>query len=264
MARGKKPAISSYDRRRWLEELDGGKGITTIARESGRDIRIVKRHIEIAREEVQISHAKKEFLLGRLQQHQEDLLSEVNRLRSTIHLPIVRSLVPGDARKKIYEALIEHLKKGSLRPLLESWEQLVQEGETLKRGLIEKMTPTETELKASLCGAADALPWTESVVEDLMSGYVPDESAYNLCKQRDGTYEITYKNRVLSRSALPKKDAEELVESHRKLVTMAGEYEPEIEKYRQRCKELSEMITDELDTLTMKRMVADHCRYCPF
>lgn len=264
MARGKKPAVSPYDRRRWLEELDSGKGITTIARESGRDIRIVKRHIATAREEVQVAHAKKEFLLGRLQQHQEDLLSEVARLRSTVHLPIARSLTPGDARKKIYEALLEHLKKSSLRPLLGFWEQLVQEGENLKRGLVDKLTPTETELKASLPGAVDTRPWAQPIVDDLMSGYVPDESAYNLRKQRDGTYEITFKNHGLSRSALPEEDAEALANSHRKLVIVAGEYQSEIKKYRQKSKELSEIITDELDTLTMKRMVAGNCRYCPF
>lgn len=93
---------------------------------------------------------------------------------------------------------------------------------------------------------------------------VLDESAYFQKKQSDGAYEIKYKNYNLTRVTLPKKDAETAMESHKKLVSMAHEYKPEISEYRQRRKDIVEMITDELDVLAVKKLVPGRCRYCPF
>ena len=56
--------------------------------------------------------------------------------------------------------------------------------------------------------------------------------------------EIKYKNKNLTRVALPKKNAEAAVESHKKLVLLAHEYEPKINEYRQRRKDIAEMIID--------------------
>ena len=67
MAREKKTAVSPYERKKWLEQLDSGVGITKIAKAAGRDIRIVKDHIDTAREEVQAANVRKEFLLKRLE-----------------------------------------------------------------------------------------------------------------------------------------------------------------------------------------------------
>lgn len=264
MARGKKPSVSSYDRRRWLEQLKAGKGITEIARAAKRDIRVVKRHIEVAQEEILKANARKDFLRDLLQQHQDDLLDEVRRLGSIVSLPIPRTLSPGRARQKYYDAFKEHLKKSSLKGLLESYEEIVLEGDRLKKYIMEQLLSSETELKASLPDEAKTYSWVESIVDDLVSGFVPDESAYTREKQSDGAYEIKYKNKNLTRVTLPQKDVEAAVESHKKLVTLARNYQSVVDEYRQRREEIAETITDELDVLAIKRLVPGRCKYCPF
>jgi hypothetical protein len=264
MARGKKPGVSSYERRRWLGQLDAGKGITEIARAAKRDIRIVKRHIEVAREEVMKGNARKEFLLSLLQRHMDDLLDEVGRLTSIVSLPIPRTLIPGRARHKYYDALKEHLKKSSLKGLLELYEEIVLEADQLKQGIMDQLLSSENELKATLPEEAKTYPWIESIVDDLISGFVPDESVYTQNKQSDGTYEIKYKNRNLTHVTLSRENAESAVELHKKLLSMIYEHKPEIDEYRQRRNDIVEMITDELDVLAMKRLVPGRCRYCPF
>lgn len=264
MVRGHKPSISTYDRRRWLEQLEAGKGITEIARAAKRDIRIVKRHIEIAQEEILKANARKDFLRDLLQQHQDDLMDEVRRLNSIINLPFPRTLSPGRTRQKYYDALKEHVKKSSLKGLLESYEEIVLEGDQLKKHIMEQLLSSETELKASLPEEAKAYSWVESIVDDLISGFAPDESAYTREKQSDGAYEIKYKNKNLTRVTLPQKDVEALVESHKKLVMLARNYQSVVDEYRQRRREIAEMITDELDILAVKRLVPGRCKYCPF
>ena len=264
MARGKKPGVSSYERRRWLEQLDAGKGITEIARAAKRDIRIVKRHIEVAREEVMKGNARKEFLLSLLQRHMDDLLDEVGRLKSVVSLRIPRTLEPGRARQKYYDALKEHLKKFSLKRLLESYEEIVSEADQLKQRIIDQLLSSENELKATLPEKAKTHSWIESIVDELISGFVPDESVYTQKKQSDGTYEIKFKNRNLTRVTLSKKNTEAAVESHKKLVSLTHEYETEVDEYRQRRNDIAETIADELDVIAMKRLVPGRCRYCPF
>ena len=50
------------------------------------------------------------------------------------------------------------------------------------------------------------------------------------------------------------------------LVTIRDEnrLEHEINEYRQRRKDIAEMIKEELDVLATKRLVPGRCRYCPF
>ncbi|MFC1940762.1 hypothetical protein ACFLXO_08825 [Chloroflexota bacterium] len=143
MPRGSKIAVSVSDRRRWLEQLESGKGITEIARAAKRDIRIVKAHIEIARDEKQSSDVKREFLIGVLKQHQADLLAEAERLRHVISIYPPLPVVPGDViKRKIHEALKEHIKRSRLIELLASYENATMENnknrDIIRRALVTK------------------------------------------------------------------------------------------------------------------------------
>jgi hypothetical protein len=263
MTRGHKPSISSYDRRRWLEQLNAGTGVTEIARAAGRDIRVVKRHIEIAGEEVMKASVRKEFMLGRLQQHQDDLLDEVERIRTIVRLPVPRTLIPGEARNKIYEAFREHVKKTVLNGLLDNYAEIVEEDNVLRSTITNRMYQKELESEKNLPQVTEANRWASGIAEDMISGFIPDANAYSLKKQVDGMYEVQYKDRNLVRNALQKGDAKAVEAAHKKLVELAGEYKPEVVEYRQKRKDMAEKIIEELDILGVKRMVPGRCRYCP-
>jgi hypothetical protein len=263
MARGHKPSISSYDRRRWLEQLNAGTGITEIARAAGRDIRVVKRHIEIASEEVVKASVRKEFMLGRLQQHQDDLLDEVERIRAVIHISVPRTLIPGETRNRIYDSFKDHIKKTALSRLLDYYEEIVEEGNGLKLNIVNSLHPAEIEFEKNLPQIVKTARWASGIAEDLISGYIPDANAYSYQKQIDGTYEVHYKDRKLIRNTVRKEDAEAVEASHKKLVELADKYKSQVDEYRNRRLDIAEKITDELDVLALKRMVTGKCRYCP-
>ena len=86
MAKGRRSSITSEERNRWLNELEkgNGNGITRIAATARHDIRTVKKHIETARSERYVKQARHDFLLGRLELHNEDILGEVRRMRNVL------------------------------------------------------------------------------------------------------------------------------------------------------------------------------------
>ncbi len=163
MVRRSRLAVSSYDRRLWLEELERGKGITEISRAAGRDIRVVKRHIEMAREEGLIARTRQDFLLGRLERHQGDLLAEVRRMRQLITQYPPPQLIPGDpVQQKIHDALKEHIRRLPMKALLELHESAVAEFKQAQESVSSQLAYKEAEL-------ISALPWevADQVAEEL-------------------------------------------------------------------------------------------------
>jgi len=115
----RRPAVSRYERQRFLEELENGVGITEIARRAGRDIRVVKRNLDIAEQDRELARARRGFIRGRLEQHQEDLLAEVSRLKEVARRGSAYSLEPEDClKRKVHEGLKQHVKRQPLHEYL--------------------------------------------------------------------------------------------------------------------------------------------------
>jgi len=268
MARGKNPAVSPYERRRWLEELENGKGITEITRAVGRDIRVVKRHIEIAQEERQIAHARRDFLLGRMERHQTDLLTEVQRLKRLIRQYPPTRFIPDDPmERKLHDALKEHTRRLPLKGLLELYESAVAEFKQARDNACNQVREREAELVSSLPGEVVTYPWTPALLEVLESGMPLDESSgrtYAREKHGEGMYEISWGASRLTRSALSEAKVPIIIEAHRKLLSWAGRSRPLFQQHQQRLKELADQVVEELDVYVIKRLVPGRCRYCPF
>ena len=267
MPRGKKIAVSRSERRRWLDRLESGKGITEIARAAGRDIRIVKEHIEIAREEKQSAEVKREFLLGVLKQHQEGLLAEVGRLRHVVSVYPPSSVIPGDTiKRKIHEALRQHLKRSPLIGLLESYESAVEENNKEGEYIRNQLRKKEDEILAELPAGVVTHPWTRTILDDLETGLLKDETPgviYNQDKQSDGDFEVRYGTFNLTRSNIPETHQKAVIDAHKKFISSARTYSDRFDKHRRLLKEIASAINDELDVLTIRRSVPGSCSYCP-
>jgi hypothetical protein len=267
MARGKKPAVSPYERWRWLEELESGKGITEISRAAGRDIRVVKRHIEMAQEERQIAHARRDFLLGRLEQHQADLLTEVQRLRRLISQYPPPQFIPGDpVERKLHDALKEHTSRLPLKGLLKLYEGAVAEFNQARDSVSNQVGQREAELVSSLPEEVVSYPWTPALVEALESGMPLDESCgptYAWEKQGEGLYQIWWGASRLTRWVVSEAKVPIIVNTHKKLLSWAECCRPPFQQHRQRLKELADLVVEELDVYIIKRLVPGRCRYCP-
>ena len=263
-----KPAVTLYERKRWLEQLENGKGITKISAESGRDIRVVKRHIEIAQEERGKAHAKHDFLLGRLEQHQTDLLDEVRRLQQVIGERTPTSLNPDDPiAQKIHEALKEHTKRLPLKLLLEKYEDTVVEYKQAWGNLNSKFNDKEAELKSVLSNKMDWCPWSATVLEDLESYALidkPPAREYNIEKREGGLYQVSWGSSSLTVSSVPESETRTIIDCHKQLLSFANSFKSSIQKHLQKVSEIGALIMEELDVYLIKRMVPGRCRYCPF
>jgi hypothetical protein len=265
MAISKKSSISSQERLGWLEQLENGTRITKITTDAGHNIRTVKRHIEIAREERHAAMARHGFLLKRLEQHQDDLLKEVNRLRKLLmrHPPTL--LTPRDPTEiKILEALREHIKRLPLKNLLERWEVIFAEYSSFRGDVRIKLDGEKSRLLPAMLGEDALHQWTPTIVDVLVSGLSPEESGRTyIIDRQDGKYKVSWGDNILTRSPITEEQKDLVLEAHKKLVTFAKNYLPGFLDYKERFRELSDQLIDELDVLRIKRVVIGRCRYCP-
>lgn len=267
MSRGKKVAVTQRDRQEWLEKLESGKGITEIARTAHRDIRIVKVHIDTAREERQRAEVKRDFLLGILRQHQQDLLAEVGRLRHLISVYPPLPITPGDATKlMINEALKEHLKRSPLLGLLELYENAVEENNQKRALILDHFKEKEDEIVSTLPENVIVYPWSKAILEHLESGRLNDKTAYREYfkeKRTDGSYEVRYGAFNLTRGTILEVHIEAVIDAHRQLISSALPYQNQFSKNHQHFKDLAKPIEVDLDILTVKKFIAGKCIYCP-
>jgi hypothetical protein len=250
-----------------LEELENGRGVTEISKAAGRDIRVVKRHIEIALEERQIAQVKRDFLLGRLQEHQEDLLAEARRLREAIVRYPPRPLEPeAPMEQKVHEALKEHARRLPLQRLLESYHLAFAEYKRHRDNVGNELVQKEVDLLSGLREEAVTYPWAPRVIEVLEKReplLMSSDRSYMENKVKDDTYEPSWGDFKLTRSRVPRAILSAVFEAHRELLSHAEQYLPGFEEHRQHLKSLADLIVEELDAFQLKRLVPGRCRYCP-
>ena len=170
VARKRKPAVTQYERLRWVEELEKGKGITQIAKDAKRDIRVVKNHIKIALQEREAAQARRDFLVTRLEQHQQDLLNDIKRINSIIQQFPPRNFGPADPlEKKVHDGLIKHFEDVSLKDLrekLQTYLILVDEYENMRSKCEKELKEKESELLSALPQGLDLYHWTPRIIEN--------------------------------------------------------------------------------------------------
>ena len=264
MARGTKSAVSAYERQKWLADLDQGKGITQIAQTVGRDIRIVKRHIEVARQERETSRARHDFLLGRLEQHQDDLLNEVRRLRQIIAQFPPRPLESDEPLgKKVHEAFEEHIKRLRLHRLLESYRNAVLKYDDAKRDAIDHLTSTESKLVASLPSNVETYPWASRLVSVLEREGAPERSYLENKYEGGHRCAPSWSDIVLTSSPIAVTNLVAVVEAHKQLVSEAEPLMANLHDHIRHVEQLVEATVDELDSLLVRRLAPGQCKYCP-
>lgn len=258
--------MTASERRRWLEELEGGEGITKISRVAGRDIRVVKRHIDIACEEREIAKTRSDFLLNRLEEHQQDLLGEVQRLRQHFKENPSRTLTAGDGLlQKIHQALKQHTSRLPLWQLIESQSKAVSEYTEADDSVRSQLAGTEAELVSHFPKQVTIIPWSTQLVLALKEE-IPLKSPtrrYDKNVDTDGYCLPCWSGGALVKSRIPKASLASLLKAHGTLLDRAEQHESLFRRHRQHLRELAGLIMDELDVFVLKRMVPGRCRYCP-
>lgn len=85
--------VSMVTKKQWLTEYDEGKTQISIANEHKRDVRTIKKGIEDARRERDITFARAELLKEALRKHNSDLMSLLEQLMIVLQpLPMSQSI----------------------------------------------------------------------------------------------------------------------------------------------------------------------------
>lgn len=267
MPRGTKISVNRRERQEWLNRLESGEGITSIARKARRDIRTVKDNIEIATNERQKNEAEKELLVGIMRQHQEKLLREVDRLRQrVVSYRSVQIVLTEPEDEMLHEGLMEHLKRSPLRRMLKSFEDAVDDDLKFREQIRKRLAKEESDIEPALPSGIVTNPWTEAILDNLYSGLLDDGKSslqYIKEKQSDGKYKVGYGSCILIRDTAMEFHLEAVINSHRNLISVAKQYISSIDERRQLLGDIAVPIKKELDTLIMKGYISGKCTYCP-
>ena len=273
MAERTKKFISPEEGRRWLEQLESGLGITQISKSAGRDIRVVKRHIEMAREERELAQARHDFILQLIRQHQEDLLGVVRTLRNRLtwgEVPLL-SQPTNPIEARLNQALREHVRSLPLKGLLESYQRDSEAYVKIRQEVEAQLAEEEEKALQELCLEVQTFPWTSDIVrhfekrlwrENLEPVSHGNHDAGGSA-ERKARYVVSWAGLRLIRSAVDEATARRIQLAHRGLVTLGEGLVEGLRGVAERLKQNRDRPIYELDTLLLKGMVPGRCSLCP-
>ncbi|MBI2917960.1 MAG: hypothetical protein HYY01_08180 [Chloroflexi bacterium] len=268
MPRRRRPAITTEDRARWLGDLERGRGVTAIARAEGRDIRVVKRHIELALQEREVGLARRDFIRGRLEQHQEDLLSQVGRLKEALGHGPPQPLAPGDdLKRKIHEGLKEHLQRIPVARLVSAVQTQMAGYWEVRTEMLNELRQQEQQLKSTVLETLSLHPWSDNLVRAIESWAWSGSSwerPYEARMQDEGQgYHQLWGEFSLTHQPVSQLDLGPIEQAHRALCLRATSLVAPLLERVGPLRELAARVVDELDVFVLRRVVPGRCRYCP-
>ena len=258
--------VTPPERRQWLEKLEGGQGITRIAIDAKRDVRVVKRGIEQARQEGEATQARQGFLKDRLEQHQQALLEEVQRLRGVATQGQVSFLEPEESlKRKVHLGLMDHVERTPLGRMVTEYREMAE-------GYRKAHSEVENEVQAAFRKLLPSVPpgvmgdsWPTTVlwvVEDVVAGKAVWSRDYEKAPH-EGAYHLHWMGRRPTSKPLDEETFPRVATVHENLMDVAELWLPRMTQKRQELKALGVRLADGLEDLLVKGLVSGRCRYCP-
>ena len=267
MPRRSRKSVSQHERQHWLDQLERGTGITEVAKRAGRDIRGVKRHIDIARSDRTLADANRDFVRSRIELHQEDLLNEAHRIRDLLSKPRVLTLKPEDnLQAKLHGALLGHTR-GPLSRLVSAWETKRDHYGSARDRLAKVLTTHETKIKSHLDPDTKTNEWTKWIVSD-QEDALRTGTTSPLEYEKEGAsgaagFKITWRARELTKHAVNESQRQLIVEAHSELVSEARQSFAELKPLRDELSRIADDAIDEIEVLILRRLAPGRCRLCP-
>ena len=270
----KKSAVSPGQHRDWLRRVEeAGESPPQIAKTDGYDVRTVRKHIDLARQERELREARSMVLRRALEEHYRDLVALVGRIDSQVTSPTSFLIVEeGD---RMWKALREHLPRSVLWKALRRWEHLQQERIQLQENAVARM---QEEVKTSGQYKFATTTGTSGLNREGLAGLV----TYRLRQVAEASGELPRPDTVRTEKA--DRGLVQLVCSARTCATVRRKNEsktkqfvhdlqvdinqwPETEGMKRTVSELrrlTETLREELATILLRRVVPGRCKYCPF
>ena len=268
----KKPVVGDEQRKDWLERYELGESPPKIAKKDGFDVRTVRTHIEMAKEERELKEARSTVLRNALELHYADLCGFSERLQSQILTLHTVSFTDTDLL--LQDSLKQHIPRSPIWRYITKWNSLHQKITELKEKYRPKLD--EEVRQYSKLGALPSRIRT-GVVEAIIAA-----SVFQFEQWTQG-----YRGLKLEEDIYPKQPSGverddfrygfsrmgKVREEHVPIITeVFGDFETRIkeydeykdsEKYHIELRKLMQNLQDELNIIRLKRVVPGRCKYCP-
>ncbi len=270
--RVKKLTVKPEQGRDWLERSESGESVPHIADDDGYDVRTIRKHIELAKQEREVATARAAVLRNALQQHYGDLRGFAERLLARIEGRDDLQFSENDEYFKT--ALKQHLPRSPIWPNLNKHERLLEEIAGLKdriKNRVEFEVDADTRLKSTLSPEENGvIPGIKSAllfqVDRWSQGYEGLNVDENLVAEPAKEEEFVELHYGFSRMNLVRKEhvatVREALKDFESSIKQWGEY-LELEKECAEDRRVKQSLKDELVVIKLKRIVPGRCRFCP-
>jgi hypothetical protein len=272
----KKPAIKPEQRLDWLRRCDDGESPPKIAENDKVDVRTVRKHIELAKQEREAKEARSVVLRNALELHYRDLCDCARKLGGLPPEETTGTWTPYSEYMRI--ALRQHLPRSPIWGYLNQRDSLQQRIAQLTEEAVKKIEEgvksdsrlstrlTDTEL-GPIYGIIDALKfqikrWAMgergglNIEENLISERA-EEGFVNL---HYGAFQL---GKVAeSRLQTVREVIRGVLQDWESRIKQFDEYQ-KLEKSFLELRRVEKNLNDEIAVITLRRVVPGRCRYCP-
>jgi RNAse (barnase) inhibitor barstar len=270
MKKVKRIRVTSAQRREWLLRHDEGAEPQDIAKEVGFDTRTVKKAIHHAQQQREFIEARSHVLRTALEKHYDDISQFAKDLKAAFYLPTSFRSGPGGLddylqQNPLMAALREHLPRALLWKHIAAWDNAKEAYVQSVHSLSDRISK---ELNKSTTFRKDI---SKKEVDELCKLVDDDFGFHFLAIYRGEKGLVTTESKHSDTGiAFRKSDLTRLPEDKQgwlnKLIVNAQNWD-ETKAFQQAVERLGraqEGISQELDTIALRRVVAGKCKYCPF
>ena len=267
----KKPPVKPEVRQSWLKRHEQGESPPDIARSDQFDVRTVRRHIELAKQEREVKEARFTVLRSALEQHYKDLCDYAQKLDSMITRQ--STVIWSDQDDHLRAALRQHLPRSPIWGYLNQWNGLQQSIAQLKTeadNRLEQVIGADSRLNpVSSAGETGVIPGIIVAIGFQLEQWAQVSSGLNLKdnliteKAEEGFVNLRY-----GFAQMDKVKKEHVAIVHEVLndcelkIKQCEEYQ-KLEKLFFELRRVQRNLRDELAVIILRRVVPGRCRYCP-
>jgi hypothetical protein len=273
--RVKKPSVKPELRQEWLKRYESGETPPKIADSDDFDVRTIRKHIDLAKQERDMREARSAVLRDALEQHYHDMYDLAREMDSAV---ASRGYVVLDSEmdRRIL-ALRQHIPRSTLWTNSTKWNRTLDEIASLNEIMEEKLG---TDLKRSrklnslpehvkedtIKGLTDALSFQFKAWSQGRPGLNRDTDIHTE-KAADAMYNIRYG--AFHTGPIDNENLDnyrqtilEVIEGHEAKMKKWDHYIEVLKSYNT-LNTLQKRLRDELAIVIMRRVVPGKCKYCP-
>ncbi len=282
----KKPAASKKEAREWLERNEQGESPPQIAKTVNRDVRLVRKYIKRAAEERAVGEAKTFVFRKALEDHYRDF----NRFLKEVDKEVEKGKSTASfAAKAEWKALRQHIPSSDIWAQIKEYDDSLGCVRTASEGLRQWVIGKDNASRVKGLQLGDetdpdgigamlmtqAKHWLlggKGLELDQLLTYEPSGNP-EYVNLKAGAYVVgTVKRGGVRQGRI---NPEDILKHHSTSIILAYVKDlqgrllasaayTELAEYTGRLNKAKERLHEGLETLLMKRVVAGHCKYCPF